>query len=66
MNAAEEMAFHAFCAGRIGFLTMADVVEDVMDAMMGHAATTMDAVFAADAEARRRADEIIDKRELAA
>ncbi|WP_430255245.1 1-deoxy-D-xylulose-5-phosphate reductoisomerase [Neorhizobium sp. DAR64872/K0K18] len=66
MNAAEEMAFHAFCAGRIGFLTMADVVEDVMDAMMGHAATTMDAVFAADAEARRRADEIIDKREMAA
>ena len=67
MNAAEEIAFHAFCAGRIGFLNMADIAEQVMDDMAGYgAATTMDEVFAADAEARRRAGEVIARREMAA
>ncbi|MFB9947868.1 1-deoxy-D-xylulose-5-phosphate reductoisomerase [Rhizobium puerariae] len=67
MNAAEEISFHAFCAGRIGFLNMADIAEQVMDDMAGHAAaTTMDEVFAADAEARRRAEEIVARKELAA
>lgn len=67
MNAAEEVAFQAFCDGRIGFLTMADVAEGVMEAMTGHpAAATIDAVFAADAEARRRAAELISKTEMAA
>lgn len=63
MNAAEEIAFHAFCAGRIGFLNMADVAEQVMDDMAGYPpAATMDEVFAADAEARRRAGEIVAQR----
>ncbi|CAN7513342.1 1-deoxy-D-xylulose-5-phosphate reductoisomerase [Neorhizobium sp. LjRoot104] len=67
MNAAEEISFHAFCAGRIGFLEMADVAERVMDDMVGvAAATTMDEVFAADAEARRRAGEIVAQKEMAA
>ncbi|RWX74461.1 1-deoxy-D-xylulose-5-phosphate reductoisomerase [Neorhizobium lilium] len=67
MNAAEEIAFHAFCAGRIGFLDMADIAEQVMEDMVGFdAATTMDDVFAADAEARRRAAETIARREMAA
>lgn len=67
MNAAEEIAFHAFCAGRIGFLDMADVVEAVMDDMMDYpAASTMDAVFAGDDEARRRAGEMIARRDIAA
>lgn len=67
MNAAEETSFHAFCAGRIGFLNMADITEQVMDSMANYgAATTMDEVFAADAEARRRAGEIIAKNEMAA
>jgi 1-deoxy-D-xylulose-5-phosphate reductoisomerase len=67
MNAAEEIAFHAFCAGRLGFLNMADVAEQVMDDMAGYgAAATMDEVFAADAEARRRAGEIVAQKEMAA
>jgi 1-deoxy-D-xylulose-5-phosphate reductoisomerase len=67
MNAAEEVAFQAFCDGRIGFLTMADIAEGVMEAMAGHpAAATIDAVFAADAEARLRAAELISKTEMAA
>jgi 1-deoxy-D-xylulose-5-phosphate reductoisomerase len=67
MNAAEEISFHAFCAGRIGFLDMADIVERVMEEMTNHgSATTMDQVFAADAEARRRAGDLIARNELAA
>jgi 1-deoxy-D-xylulose-5-phosphate reductoisomerase len=67
MNAAEEIAFHAFCAARIGFLQMADVVERVMEEMVGFgAAAAMGDVYAADAEARRRADDIVSRTELAA
>ncbi len=67
MNAAEEIAFHAFVDGRIGFLEMADIAEAVMDEMIATgSADTMDAVFAADAEARRRAAALVAQREKAA
>ena len=67
MNAAEEVAFEAFCKGRIGFLAMADIAEAVMEAMTAFpAAATIEDVFAADAEARRLAAEIIVKKEMAA
>ena len=60
MNAAEEVAFHAFVSGRIGFLEMADIAEQVMD-RLSHLpqATSMDDVFAADEEARRVAAGLI-------
>jgi 1-deoxy-D-xylulose-5-phosphate reductoisomerase len=67
MNAAEEVAFHAFCDGRIGFLQMADIAEQVMDEMTGYGpAITMTDIFAADTEARRRAAEAITHKEMAA
>ena len=67
MNAAEETAFQAFVDGRIGFLEMADIAEEIMDAMSGcGAAETMDEVFAADAEARRLAADRIAQKEMAA
>ncbi len=67
MNAAEETAFNAFLEKRIGFLQMADIAEQVMDEMVGYgSAITMDDVFAADAEARRRAAEAIVQKEMAA
>ncbi|MCF6368809.1 1-deoxy-D-xylulose-5-phosphate reductoisomerase [Rhizobium halophilum] len=67
MNAAEEVAFDAFCQGRIGFLQMADVAEAVMEAMAGApAANSIDEVFAGDAEARRRAAETVAQKEMAA
>ncbi|WP_374789046.1 1-deoxy-D-xylulose-5-phosphate reductoisomerase [Brucella oryzae] len=60
MNAAEEIAFHAFVEGRIGFLEMADIAEAVMDEMIATgSAESMDAVFAADAEARSRAAALV-------
>jgi 1-deoxy-D-xylulose-5-phosphate reductoisomerase len=67
MNAAEEIAFHAFVDGRIGFLEMADIAEAVMDEMIATgSAESMDAVFAADEEARSRAAVLVAQREKAA
>ena len=67
MNAAEEVAFDAFCAGRIGFLAMADVAEEVMEAMVAPpTAGSIEEVFEADAEARRRAAAMVSKRTMAA
>ena len=67
LNAADETAFHAFVGGQIGFLDMADVVEHVMDKMDdGRVADTMDDIFAADAQARRYASELIASKEKAA
>ncbi|TPW30711.1 1-deoxy-D-xylulose-5-phosphate reductoisomerase [Pararhizobium mangrovi] len=62
LNGAEETACRAFVEGRLGFLRMADIVADVMDAMANHDdASTMEAVIAADAEARDRAAERIGR-----
>lgn len=67
MNAAEEVAFDAFCAGQIGFLAMADIAEEVMESMIGYpAADSIDEVFVADAEARTRAAALVSKRIMAA
>jgi 1-deoxy-D-xylulose-5-phosphate reductoisomerase len=63
LNAAEETAFNAFVEDRIRFLDMADVVEAVMDAMVeGVPADTIEDVYAADREARRKAAEVIATR----
>ncbi|MGQ2968462.1 MAG: 1-deoxy-D-xylulose-5-phosphate reductoisomerase [Allorhizobium sp.] len=63
LNAAEETAFNAFVEDKIRFLDMADVVETVMDAMVeGVPADTIDDVFAADREGRRKAAEVIAAR----
>ena len=60
LNSAKEIALEAFIAEKIGFLDMADIVEAVMVDMAGLGApTTIEDVFAADAEARRRAMEKI-------
>lgn len=58
LNGAKEIALEAFIAGRIGFLAMADIVGEVMDKMAeaGEAASIED-VYKADLEARRRAEE---------
>lgn len=61
MNAAEEVAFKAFVDARIGFLDMARVAEAVMEEMRDAGkARDMNEVFAADAEARARAAEVIE------
>jgi len=53
LNAANEIAVEHFLAGRLGFLQIADVVEQVLtDVPAGDAPASYDAAFALDAEAR--------------
>lgn len=62
MNAAEETAFEAFAAARIGFLDMAEIAEAVMEDMLDAGeAEDINHVFAVDADARRRAAALIDR-----
>jgi 1-deoxy-D-xylulose-5-phosphate reductoisomerase len=55
LNAANEVAVAAFLAGEIGFLDIAALVRDVLDALDGGVMTTLDDVMAVDAAARRAA-----------
>lgn len=65
MNAANETAVSAFLAGRIGFLDIARVVEDVMtDWDLAPAVSSLLEVQAADAEARCKAEEFCQGRQL--
>jgi 1-deoxy-D-xylulose-5-phosphate reductoisomerase len=60
LNGAKEVSLEAFIGGRLTFLAMAEITERVMDELAGlPAARTMDDVFAADGEARRRAGELV-------
>lgn len=66
-NAAKERALDAFIAGRIGFLDMAEVVEEVLtrfEADPGRidAAMTLDNVMQTDHLARERADQVMEER----
>jgi 1-deoxy-D-xylulose-5-phosphate reductoisomerase len=62
-NAAKEAALDAFIGGRIGFVEMAGVVEDVLEKMTDdrrmNAAITLDRVWETDHLARIRANEVI-------
>jgi 1-deoxy-D-xylulose-5-phosphate reductoisomerase len=67
LNAAKEVALEAFIEGRSGFLQMADITEGVMDTMLSvPPASSMDDVFAVDAEARRLAGSAIEQNVAAA
>ena len=55
-NAANEVAVAAFLAGRLPFLGIAGVVGETLAAVDGAAASDLDALTAADAEARRHAE----------
>jgi 1-deoxy-D-xylulose-5-phosphate reductoisomerase len=63
LNAAKETALEAFIAGRLRFLDMAGVVETAMDRLQDVVeATSLDDVFALDAEARRVAAQVCGAR----
>jgi 1-deoxy-D-xylulose-5-phosphate reductoisomerase len=68
-NAAKERALDGFIAGRIGFLDMAAIVEEVLIRMSSEsglidAGITLDTVAHLDHLARVRADEVMAKRAL--
>ena len=61
LNGAKEAALEAFIDGRIGFLQMAEVVEEALQSLAPHgAATTLQAVAEADAAARRVASRRVE------
>jgi 1-deoxy-D-xylulose-5-phosphate reductoisomerase len=57
LNAADEVAVAAFLENRLDFLGIARVAEHVLDRMPRTAMTSIDDVLAADAEARRLAND---------
>jgi 1-deoxy-D-xylulose-5-phosphate reductoisomerase len=56
LNAANEVAVHAFLAGAVGFLEIEAIVEASLGALGDAAVNSLDDVFAADREARGFAD----------
>ncbi|MBS1676971.1 MAG: 1-deoxy-D-xylulose-5-phosphate reductoisomerase [Actinobacteria bacterium] len=59
LNAADEVAVAAFLAGEIPFTGIAAVIERTLEAMPGRPVGHFDDLFAADAEARRRAAALV-------
>ena len=58
-NAANEVAVASFLAGSLRFGRVTQVCRAVMEKMDGTVASSLEAVLAVDAEARRRAEEIV-------
>ncbi|MEJ7934074.1 1-deoxy-D-xylulose-5-phosphate reductoisomerase [Sphingobium sp. AN558] len=61
LNAANEVAVAAFLEGRIGFLDIAMIVEDVLNRYSAPEPQRLDEIFAADAEARAMAGQIMER-----
>jgi 1-deoxy-D-xylulose-5-phosphate reductoisomerase len=62
LNAANEVAVHAFLAGRLGFLGIAEVIEGVLDRIGSAPLHSWDSLYEADRAARAAADELIGAR----
>ena len=61
LNAANEIAVSSFLQGRIAFLSIPALVEDTLAALPASPATTLDALLAADAAARRHAAAALER-----
>jgi 1-deoxy-D-xylulose-5-phosphate reductoisomerase len=59
LNAANEVAVQAFLDSRIGFLTIAEVVETVLERCADGGIASLDEVFDCDEAARRVADDVV-------
>ncbi|TWG91224.1 1-deoxy-D-xylulose 5-phosphate reductoisomerase [Luteimonas sp. J16] len=59
LNAANEVAVSAFLQGRIGFLSIAALVEDALAAIAVEPAASLEALRGIDARARRHAEQAI-------
>ncbi len=58
LNAANEIAVHAFLAGRLPFLGIAEVIERTLDALPGVPVRAFESLYEADREARSIAEEV--------
>jgi len=62
LNAANEVAVHAFLARRLRFLDVAAVIEETLAELPATTVHSFDALADADGEARRAAGELVDAR----
>ena len=62
MNAANESAVAAFLQGRIGYTDIPRIVEEIISRTAFIEKPDLDAIFSTNFEARRAADELIDKK----
>jgi 1-deoxy-D-xylulose-5-phosphate reductoisomerase len=61
MNAANEVAVNAFLEEKIPFQSIARVIEEVMSRHVPSGVSSLEAVLEADSQARRQAEEILNK-----
>jgi 1-deoxy-D-xylulose-5-phosphate reductoisomerase len=59
LNAANEVAVHAFLAGRLRFLGIAEVIERALEQLGSARVHSFDSLYAADMEARALASELV-------
>jgi 1-deoxy-D-xylulose-5-phosphate reductoisomerase len=59
LNAANEIAVHAFLAGRLSFLAIAEVIERALDTLGGSPVRAFDSLYDADREARALAERLV-------
>jgi 1-deoxy-D-xylulose-5-phosphate reductoisomerase len=62
LNAANEIAVHAFLGGRLSFLGIAEVIEETLDALGSQPVRAFESLYEADREARREAAELVAAR----
>jgi 1-deoxy-D-xylulose-5-phosphate reductoisomerase len=62
LNAANEVAVHAFLDGRLGFLGIAEVIERVLDRLGAGAVHSFESLYDADRQARESAAELVGAR----
>jgi 1-deoxy-D-xylulose-5-phosphate reductoisomerase len=65
LNAANEVAVHAFLAGRIEFLDIPDVIEQTLEGQPAQRVHSFDALSEADHRARELAGELVSARAAA-
>jgi len=65
LNAANEVAVHAFLAGRLPFLGIPEVIEETLSEMPAEGVRSFEALGDADARARALAAELVDARAVA-
>ena len=61
LNAANEVAVHAFLAGHLSFTGIAEVIETTLDRLGAGRVHSFDSLYAADAEARRTAGDLVSE-----
>jgi 1-deoxy-D-xylulose-5-phosphate reductoisomerase len=65
LNAANEVAVHAFLRGRLRFLDIADVIEETLERRPAQPVHSFESLGEADGEARRVAGELVAERAAA-